>query len=159
MTLVVADTGPIRYLVLIEAIGVLPKLFNRVILPGAVVAELTHPRAPLPIRNWAAKLPSWAERRDPVRLEFETHLDRGEAEAIALAIELGASALLLDETEAREAAKRRALPVTGTVGILEKAAAQNLLSLPDALERLQRTNFRIDARIIREALERTGRQS
>ena len=42
MILVVADTSPIHYLVLIEAIGFLPQLYDRVVLPSAVVAELTH---------------------------------------------------------------------------------------------------------------------
>ena len=45
MILVIADTGPIHYLVLVEAIGVLPRLYDRVIIPRAVLAELSHRNA------------------------------------------------------------------------------------------------------------------
>lgn len=51
MILVVADTGPIRYLVLIEAIEVLARLYDRVVLPPAVLAELTHAHAPELLRE------------------------------------------------------------------------------------------------------------
>jgi predicted nucleic acid-binding protein len=50
MRLVVADTGPINYLVLIDAIEVLPKLFEQVLVPAAVYDELGHADAPLPVR-------------------------------------------------------------------------------------------------------------
>ena len=59
MILVVADTGPIRYLVLIEAIEVLARLYDRVVLPQAVFAELTHAHAPEAVQRWAATLPDW----------------------------------------------------------------------------------------------------
>lgn len=156
MTLVVADTGPIRYLVIIEAIGILPKLFDRVVLPRSVMAELSHPRAPSKSRDWASNLPAWAEVRSAHHIDLEKILDPGEAEAIALALELKASALLLDEAEGRKHAISRGLPVAGTVGLLEKAASHNLLNLREALNRLRKTNFRIDPRILREALERAG---
>jgi hypothetical protein len=50
MRLVVADTGPINYLVLIDAIEVLPKLFEQVLVPAAVYDELSHADAPPPVR-------------------------------------------------------------------------------------------------------------
>ena len=53
MTLVVADTGPVRYLAVIESIHLLPQLFDQVIVPKAVWTELTHPRAPEAARSWA----------------------------------------------------------------------------------------------------------
>jgi len=52
MRLVVADTGPLNYLLLIEAIDLLPKLFDRVFIPAAVHRELAHPLAPGPVRAW-----------------------------------------------------------------------------------------------------------
>lgn len=60
MILVVADTGSVRYLVLAGAIGILSKLFDRVILPSAVLAELTHVSAPPEVREWALRLPAHA---------------------------------------------------------------------------------------------------
>jgi predicted nucleic acid-binding protein len=52
--IVVSDTSPIRYLILIEAIDVLSKLFGEVLIPPAVVAELVHTSAPLAVRAWMA---------------------------------------------------------------------------------------------------------
>ena len=49
---------------------------------------------------------------------------------------------------------QRGLLITGTVGILEKAAERGLINLSEALQKLLRTNFRVDAQVIREALER-----
>jgi predicted nucleic acid-binding protein len=59
--LVVADTGPPHYLVLIGVIDVLPKLFGRVALPEVVRDELRHARTPEPVRRWIADPPAWIE--------------------------------------------------------------------------------------------------
>lgn len=61
MRLVIADTGPINYLILIGHIDLLPALFEKVILPSAVLAELTAVNTPLPVRNWVATPPVWLE--------------------------------------------------------------------------------------------------
>lgn len=154
MILVVADTGPIHYLVLVEAIGVLPRLYDRVIIPRAVLAELSHRNAPASVRHWATNLPSWAEVRRPSRVESTAVLGPGETEAIALCQELQPATVLLDETEARQEALRLGLPVSGTVGVLERAAEQDLLNLPEVLDRLRRTNFRIAPELLQQALSR-----
>ncbi len=88
MTLVVADTGPVHYLVLIEAVEILPRLFDHVILPNAVVDELTHLRAPAVVKAWAGALPSWVEVKQAARVELAGILGAGEAEAIAVAEEV-----------------------------------------------------------------------
>jgi predicted nucleic acid-binding protein len=156
MILVVADTGPIRYLVLIEAIEVLARLYDRVVLPQAVFAELTHAHAPEAVQRWAVALPDWAEVRKASGVVMAGVLDLGETEAIALAQELHADSLLLDEVEARQFALRLGLPVAGTVGVLEKAAERGWIDLAEALHRLTRTNFRIAPELLREALTRDG---
>ena len=51
----VADTSPVCYLILIGEIELPPKLFSRVLVPPAVVAELLHEDAPAAVRGWAAK--------------------------------------------------------------------------------------------------------
>jgi predicted nucleic acid-binding protein len=61
MRLVVADTGPINYLVLIDAIELLPKLFEKVFTPLAVQSELLNPDAPSIVRAWATLPPPWLE--------------------------------------------------------------------------------------------------
>ncbi len=64
MRLVIADTSPINYLLLIGHIDILPKLFERVIVPEIVRDELTHPKAPAVVRNWIASPPDWVEIRN-----------------------------------------------------------------------------------------------
>jgi predicted nucleic acid-binding protein len=61
--LVIADTGPVNYLVLIGHIAILPEMFEKVILPSIVRDELAKPKAPLPVRNWIANAPAWVEVR------------------------------------------------------------------------------------------------
>jgi predicted nucleic acid-binding protein len=80
-------------------------------------------------------------------------LDKGEQEAIALAQELNADYLLLDETEARKEASRRHLPFIGTLGILRRAARLDLIDLPSALARLQQTTFYVHPELIQSLLD------
>lgn len=87
--------------------------------------------------------PDWLERhalRTPPDLSLN-FLDRGEREAIALALEVGADRLIADETLARDEAKRRNVSVIGTLGVLRNAARANLLELQPALFKLQLTNL------------------
>ena len=63
MRLVVADTGPINYLILVDAIDLLPKVFSTIVVPAAVYRELCDPGAPLPVRAWIANIPNWLEVR------------------------------------------------------------------------------------------------
>jgi predicted nucleic acid-binding protein len=154
MILVVADTGPLCYLILIEAIGLLPRLYDRVVIPSAVLAELSHLRAPASVKSWAAALPPWVEVKTASHAELDEILDPGEAEAIILAEQLKADSLLLDEMEARREALRRGLPVAGTIGVLEKAAERNLLNLSEAFSRLARTSFHIAPEVLQQALQR-----
>jgi hypothetical protein len=63
--LVVADTSPINYLVLLEQTAVLPALYTRVLLPPAVVRELRDAEAPEPVWAWTADLPMWCAVRRP----------------------------------------------------------------------------------------------
>jgi predicted nucleic acid-binding protein len=63
MRLVVADTGPLNYLVLTGYIELLPELFERVLAPQAVRDELADPEAPAPVRAWIAQTPAWLEVR------------------------------------------------------------------------------------------------
>ncbi|MGO8746176.1 MAG: DUF3368 domain-containing protein [Thermoguttaceae bacterium] len=151
--IVVADTGPINYLVVVEAIAVLPALYGRVVLASSVVAELTNRGAPAVVRRWAMTLPPWVETRAALQTNPTERLGPGETEAIALAKELGAL-LLADETEARTEARRQGISVSGTVGILEKAAEMGLLDLAEAFRKLASTNFRVDPQLLRDALGR-----
>ena len=156
MNLVVSDASPIRYLVEIDAIHILPELFSKVIIPEYVIGtELQGRRTPGKVRKWASEPPAWVEVRRPSKTE-KLNLHLGEEQAIALALELQ-TPILLDEQEARAVARRKGLLVIGIIGLLELAASKNLVSLSSSLEALRRTNMRVHPSLIEAALaRRTG---
>ena len=140
--LVIADAGPINYLILIGHIEVLPALFQKIILPAAVRDELND--APPSVKEWIATPPSWIEIHQTAQVHdlVLENLDAGEEAAIALAIEFHADLLLMDERAGVKAARRKGIEVTGTLGLLAIAANSGLLNLADAFDRIKRTNFR-----------------
>ena len=108
--IVIADTGPLNYLILIGEIEVLPKLYGRILVPPAVCTELRRLHAPDPVRLWIAKPPPWLETRAPRQAPdaelLKARLDAGERDAILLAQELGADSLIIDERRGRREAER-----------------------------------------------------
>lgn len=85
-------------------------------------------------------------------------MDEGEREAIALAEELHAGEILVDELTARKEAARRQLPFIGTLGILRRAAQLDLIDLPSTLAGLQQTKFYVGAELIRSLLDEDARR-
>ena len=156
MSLVVSDSGPIHYLILCGAIDAIPELYGQLIIPAAVASELSHPHTPPEIQAWMKALPAWASIRSSQQIDPATQLGLGEREAIALACELKATQLLVDDRAARRIAAARGLLISGTVGILELAADYGLINLPDTLRKLLLTNFRIDPEVVRVVLARNA---
>jgi predicted nucleic acid-binding protein len=160
--IVVADTTPLNYLVLIQAADLLPRLFGRVLIPDAVFTELSDPGTPSPVRKWLANIPSWLQvqalRSNPDP-ELR-HLDPGEREAIALAEELKADMILVDERDARKEALDANYRLSERLGSSAGAAQLDMIDLPSTLARLQQTTFYIDPEVIRSLLdEDTQRRS
>ena len=160
MRLIVADTSPLVYLVLIDHIDILPRLFEAVLIPDAVQAELQSLLAPAAVQDWASALPSWVEVRQVLNLPDDAafrSLGEGERAAIALALSIHADLVLIDERKGTQVAMNRGLEVTGTLGILQRAARRGLLNLEDAFDRLKRTNFRYRQEIMDKLLDQIGR--
>ncbi|MGD0294389.1 MAG: hypothetical protein ABSB30_11070 [Terracidiphilus sp.] len=158
--IVVADSSPLRYLVLIREIELLPVLYGKIILPPSVVRELTQNTTPRPVRIWMEHLPEWVTVVSP-RLPltvFPVALDPGEREAIALAVELSADLLLADDGAARMEAARRKIPVQGTLGILDLAAEHGHVDFSKALGKLTGTNFRAGTKLIQFFLDRDAQR-
>ncbi len=61
--LVIADNTPLRYLIFLGYVDILPALYGHVIIPHAVLRELQHPRTPAVVRAWMAHPPAWLEIR------------------------------------------------------------------------------------------------
>ncbi|MFN0125986.1 MAG: DUF3368 domain-containing protein [Verrucomicrobiales bacterium] len=145
---VVADTTPLNYLILIGHSEVLRPLFREVLIPEAVLKELQHPGAPEPIAGWLRNPPGWLRVVKVARVDETIQLGRGETEAITLAIEMEVSIVLIDERRGRAAAEARGLLPVGTLNILDLADERGLLDGVAALEALQQTTFRADHELV-----------
>ena len=153
---VVLDTSPISYLLLIGEIEILPSLYDQAFVPSAVAAELGDPEAPMVIREWMADPPAWLEIHPVVpRLPGElSRLHTGEREVIFLAEDLGADLTILDDLEARGVAIERGLKMMGLLGVLDRAAAAELIDLPETVQRLQAMNFHVAPWLLKDLLDR-----
>lgn len=87
-------------------------------------------------------------------VEFRRRLDVGEAAALAYGIEAEADLVLLDEREARQAARRHGVPITGAIGGLLQNATDEDVDVPAELDALREAGFWISDELYREALDR-----
>jgi predicted nucleic acid-binding protein len=148
--IVIADTGPVNYLVLIGSADLLQRLYVRVIVPQSVIEELRQPGTPSVVLSWIGTPPDWLEvRPDPPADPTLNFLDPGERAALSLAEVLNADELLIDERAGRAEAERRHLRVTGTLGVLADAHLAGLADFEQSLARLRTTNFRLSAEVER----------
>jgi predicted nucleic acid-binding protein len=141
--IVVSDTSPICYLLLINQIEILKVLYNVVTIPQTVADELSASESPPVVKNWITQPPDWlqvqpTETIQSIELE---KLDPGEREAILLAEQLKADLVILDDKAARRIALERGLRIIGLLGILKDAARSGLLDLGTTFEQLREVGF------------------
>lgn len=153
--IVVSDTSVITNLIQLGQLPLLKELFGNIIIPQKVFDELARIPGQIEIINENA----WMEVR---QISDEAHfkklistLDPGEAEAIVLAIELKADALLIDEKKGRRIAQEYGITITGLLGILIEAKAENLIQkVKPILDRLIfEMGFRISPKLYQHILE------
>jgi predicted nucleic acid-binding protein len=99
-------------------------------------------------------LPDWVSVRGPKTINLSLNVDAGELEAICLASEINADAVLMDDRAGRTAALQCGVAVIGTIGLLEQASIMGLLDLPQAFVRLRETNARLAPQLVEAALSR-----
>jgi predicted nucleic acid-binding protein len=152
--IVVADTSPINFLCQIGRIELLRVLFDEIVIPSAVAAELSQPATPAVSRNFIANLPAWVHCRAPQSIvPMLPQLGAGETEAICLAREIDADLIIIDDKAARTAAAQRGLSVIGTLGVLQLAASRQLVAMPEAVTDLKACGFYMTDRLIEELLK------
>ena len=159
--IVVSNTSPIFYLSTIGQLDLLRQLYAEIVIPTAVFNEITHV-GNTDVSARVVPTLSWMKTQSATNQVFvntlRVELDPGEAEAIALAVELNADRLLMDERLGRAAAMRVGLKVTGVLGILIAAKRNNLIQevkpLLDAL--IEQVGFWIDSRLYTEVLAAVG---
>jgi len=146
MKVVIADTSPLNYLILVGAVEILPRLYGRVTIPDVVLRELSDEDAPEEVAGWAAGRPAWIDvQAIPISEDPSLEgLDEGESVAILLAQQQQSEVLLLiDDAAGRAEAAKRGIPTMGTLGVLRAASLRGFIALPAVLARLMATNFRV----------------
>jgi uncharacterized protein len=156
--IVVSNTSPLSNLAIIGQLSLLQQIYSKVIIPPAVYRELTNVNSigaeitTLLTTGWI-ETQSVSERALVETLQSE--LDEGEAEAIALAIELKADRLLIDERLGRSVATRYKLKITGLLGILTAAKVSRLIpSVKPVLDNLiEQAGFRVSRELYARTLQ------
>ncbi len=129
----------------IDCLEILHKLFGEVITTVEVSNEFGTP------------LPEWVVvetlKDNSQQTLLEAEIDKGEASAIALAIQKINSLLILDDYKARRIAAKLNLQFTGTLGVLLKAKEAGVMpALRPIFERIQQTNFRFSKEVFLDIL-------
>ena len=147
--LVIADTSCLIVLQNIGELGLLHELYSSIYTTSEVAAEFGGP------------LPEWIVIQDPadsMRLkQIQNEIDKGEASAIALALEFPESLLILDDIKARKLALVFGLQIIGTLGMMMKAKnLGKISSMKEMLGKLREANFRISPVLEEKILRESG---
>ena len=154
----VSNTTPLRYLIAIKQEFLLGRLFEKVLVPASVHEELTDARTPEAVRRRVLSFPAWFEIRivqNAHATPFPVTLHKGEREAILLAEMLHSDVLLIDEQIGRTIALSRNLPLSGTLGVLERADTMGFVAdFPQILNELKTSGFFISESLEQLLLQR-----
>jgi predicted nucleic acid-binding protein len=160
MPVVISDTSPVRALAHLGHLAWLEHLFKEIVLPPAVTMELLNPPSGLqPVDVRACPFLIVQAPSDVARVtQLQLILDAGEAEAIALAEELHADVVLIDELTGRAVARQCGFIVQGTLGILLRAKQDSLCAeVRPLLDRLQQEiNFFVSPALRTSILHQAG---
>jgi len=146
---IISDTSCLILLDKIGEFNILQKLFGTIITTHEVVREFGNP------------IPEWIKIIDPVNEHYqailEVSVDKGEASAIALAVEYDDCLLIIDDSKARALAIQLGLNITGTLGVLVEAKiAGHIPLVKPILEKIKQTNFRLSDALEAIILEKVG---
>ncbi len=160
--IVVSDTSALVLLSQLNQLSVLHVLYGTVFIPPEVHRELIQHFTKMNVPNLLATTSMWLHVQTPQSALHHAGLHPGEIAAIALAKELKADFLIIDEKAGRKVAVQEQVPIIGTIGVLEKAADAGLLDLAKACNQLKQFRFFVaqellDARLkvfeLRQALK------
>jgi predicted nucleic acid-binding protein len=146
---IIADSSCIILLDKIEELALLKKLFGEVIITSTIAEEFGSP------------LPDWILIKDAENKKYQSILelsvDKGEASAIALAVEQTDSLLILDDQKARKLAAELKLKYTGTLALLVEAKLKgHLTSLRPIINKIRKTNFHLTPELEKKIIKSAG---
>lgn len=157
---VIADTGPLVALARLDGLPWLAELFHRVLIPGSVWAEATvhkhKPEVPA-LQDRFRSDPRFEVVADVVDARCERYsLGAGEKAAIGVALQRSC-AVLLDDREARIAARALDLRVVGTLGVLAMAKRRKLIpKIAPLIRKLRSSGYFLGESLVRETLAAAG---
>lgn len=159
--IIVSNTSPIISLATVRELNLLQQLYDRIVIPQAVYRELTRggitEAGAREVQTW-----EWFQTylvvNQTLVAALREKVDLGEAEAIALAIELNADLLLIDERRGRKIASNMGLKCVGVLGILLIAKRRGLITAvrPVMDDLIAISGFRVGARLYADILESAG---
>jgi len=155
--IVVSNTSPIINLAAIGKLDLLKESFEKIYIPKGVYHEITVKGRGEP-GDREVRTVNWIEavkvKDIPLLRHLRKKLDEGEAESIALSMQLEADLLLLDEYAARDIASKHGLRFIGLLGVLMRAKEAGCIKkvkpLMDNL--VEQAGFRIDEELYRFVL-------
>jgi len=157
---IIADSSPLIALAVADSLELLPRLYSRIVLPPAVWHEVTIAGKGMPGADIVQQQAQWLNVVEPAAstvVPLSILVDKGEAEAIALAQQLTDATLLLDDAQARRLAQRLDLPRIGTLGIMRKAKRAGLIDqVAPLIERLQQHGIYVGAKLVDAILRDVG---
>lgn len=158
-SIIVADSSPLISLAIIEQLALLPQLYQRILAPPAVWDEVTVQGVGLSSALAVSQV-DWLEIEVPDAASVEPLsilVDRGEAEAIALAKSIMGSTVLLDDAQARRVAESLQVPRIGTLGILRRAKKIGLIrEVKSYIRQLQTNGIYIRSSLVTIILQDVG---
>ncbi len=155
--IVVSNTSPISNLAKVEQLNLIYQLYGRILIPCAVHEELLDRRAGDTVIT-AVRSALWIDiqsvQNQRLVDDLKIRVNVGEAEAIALAIEVKADRLIIDERLGRQTARDFGVKITGVLGILLLAKRQKLINQVQPImdNLMQQANFRISSQLYADVL-------
>ena len=151
--IVVSDTSNISYLIQLDLLSLLEKLYGEVFIPEAVYQELSAMPTQISIVDQIGRINIQQVQDRTIVEDLLNDLDLGEAESIALALEMKAELLIVDEAKDRKIARELGLKITGILGVLIAAKQAKLISsVRDSLKELRILGFYLNPRLEMEVL-------
>ncbi len=147
--IIISDTSCLILLDKIHRLEILRDVFGTL----TVTQEISN--------EYGKRLPEWIEVNNPINVNYqkilEASVDRGEASAIALALEQSECLLILDDIKARKYAENLGLEITDTLGVIVSAKqAGKIDSVKSILDSMRQTDFRLTDKLEQEILKRAG---
>lgn len=155
---VVSNATPLIALAKIGKVDLLREFFEEIYIPDAVYEDIVTKGQDRPGTE-EVKNAKWLKRksvRNKMMVELLMgELDKGEAEVLVLAGEIGADKIIIDEKKGRNAAELAGLEIIGTVGLLLLAKRQKRIrSVKELLDKLKEEDFRLSSYVYEETIHK-----